>query len=80
MRVIPTTAVTGEDFIGGDLSVLNVLIREELGIQIGLDGNDFINNKKTMLLEKRVVQFASANDTGCLIKGQFDVAKAALAV
>ena len=80
MRVIPTTAVTGENFIGGDMSVLHVLVREELGIQIGLDGNDFTNNKKTMLLEKRIVQFASANDVGCLIKGEFDVAKAALAV
>jgi len=80
MRVIPTTAVTGENFIGGDMSILHVLVREELGIQIGLDGNDFINNKKTMLLEKRIVQFASANDVGCLIKGEFDVAKAALAV
>jgi HK97 family phage major capsid protein len=78
MRVIPTTAVSGENFIGGDLSVLQVLIREELGIQIGVDGNDFINNKKTMLLEKRLVQFASANDVACLIKGAFDTAKAAL--
>jgi HK97 family phage major capsid protein len=79
MRVIPTTAVSGENFIGGDLSVLNVLIREELGIQIGLDGNDFINNKKTMLLEKRLVQFASANDVACLVKGSFATAKALLA-
>ena len=79
MRVIPTTAVTGENFLGGDLSVLQVLIREELGIQIGLDGNDFTNNKKTMLLEKRLVQFASANDTACLIKGAFNTAKALLA-
>jgi HK97 family phage major capsid protein len=78
MKVIPTTAITGENFIGGDLSVLNVLIREELGIQIGLDGNDFTNNKKTMLLEKRVVQFASANDVACLVKGAFDTAKTAL--
>lgn len=80
MRVIPTTAVTGENFVGGDLSVLRVLIREQLGIQIGLDGNDFTENKKTLLLEKRLVQFASANDTGCLIKGEFDTAKADLAV
>lgn len=79
MRVIPTTAVTGENFIGGDLTVLKVLIREELGIQIGLDGNDFTNNKKTMLLEKRLVQFASANDVSCLIKGAFNTAKALLA-
>jgi HK97 family phage major capsid protein len=79
MRVIPTTAVSGENFIGGDLSVLQVLIREELGIQIGLDGSDFINNKKTMLLEKRLVQFASANDVACLVKGAFNTAKALLA-
>jgi hypothetical protein len=79
MRVIPTTAVTGENFIGGDLTVLQVLIREELGIQIGLDGNDFTQNKKTMLLDKRLVQFASANDVGCLIKGAFNTAKTALA-
>lgn len=79
MRVIPTTAVSGENFIGGDLSVLQVLIREELGIQIGLNGNDFIDNKKTMLIEKRLVQFASANDVACLIKGAFNTAKALLA-
>jgi hypothetical protein len=79
MRVIPTTAVTGENFIGGDLSVLQVLIREELGIQIGLNGNDFIENKKTMLIEKRLVQFASANDVACLVKGAFNTAKALLA-
>jgi HK97 family phage major capsid protein len=78
MKVIPTTALTGENFLGGDLSVLNVLIREDLGIQIGLDGNDFTENKKTILLEKRVVQFASANDVACLIKGDFTTAKAAL--
>jgi hypothetical protein len=80
MRVIPTTAVSGENFIGGDLTVLQVLVREELGLQIGLNGNDFIDNKKTMLVEKRLVQFASANDTQCLIKGAFNTAKALLAV
>ena len=80
MRVIPTTAVTGENFIGGDLTVLQVLVREELGLQIGLNGNDFIDNKKTMLVEKRLVQFASANDTQCLVKGAFNTAKALLAV
>lgn len=78
MRVIPTTAITGENFLGGDLSVLQVLIREDLALQIGLDGNDFTNNKKTMLLEKRLVQFASANDTAVLIKGAFNTAKALL--
>jgi hypothetical protein len=54
------------------MTVLNVLFREQLTIQIGLDGNDFINNKKTILAESRLVQFASANDTPCLVKGVFE--------
>jgi len=78
MKIIETTAVTADDFLGGDTKVVNVLKRSELGIQIGLDGNDFTNNLKTMLLEKRLVQFASANDVGTLIKGDFTTAAAAL--
>ncbi len=78
MRVIETTAITAGNFVGGDLSVVNVLKRDELGITIGLDGNDFTQNKKTMLLEKRLVQFVSANDTGVIVDGDFTTAKAAL--
>jgi len=78
LNLIETTAVDAGDFIGGDTSVIQVRIREELGIQIGLDGNDFTNNKKTMLAEKRLVQFVSANDAACLIKGDFTTAKAAI--
>jgi HK97 family phage major capsid protein len=78
LRVIETTAITAGDFVGGDTKVMNVLKRSELGIQIGLDGNDFTKNLKTMLLEKRLVQFVSANDTATLVKGDFTTAKAAL--
>jgi HK97 family phage major capsid protein len=72
MKIITSTAVTADNFVGGDMTVLNVLFREQLTIQIGLDGNDFINNKKTILAESRLVQFASANDTPCLVKGVFE--------
>jgi hypothetical protein len=68
----------GIDFIGGDLSVVNVLFRQGMRVQIGLDGNDFINNKKTILLEQRLVQFVSANDAQTIIKGSFATAKALL--
>jgi len=78
MRVIGSTALAADAFVGGDLSVVNVLIREDMGIQIGLDGNDFTQNKKTMLMEKRLVQFVSANDTAVIIDGTFTAAKAAL--
>ena len=78
MRLIETTAVTAGNFVGGDLSVVNVLMRSELGVTIGLDGNDFTQNKKTMLLEKRLVQFVSGNDTALIVDGDFATAKAAL--
>jgi HK97 family phage major capsid protein len=78
MLIITTTAVDAGDFVGGDMSVLNVLFREQAVIQIGLDGSDFTNNLKTILVERRLVQFASANDTPCLVTGDFEVAKAAL--
>lgn len=78
MKVISTTAVPAGEFIGGDTSVANVLFREGLSIQIGMDGNDFTNNKKTILVEQRLVQFVSANDTPVIVKGVFATAKAAL--
>ncbi len=78
MKFYTSTAVTAGEFIGGDFEVLNVLFREQAVIQIGLDGSDFTNNLKTILVESRLVQFASANDTPCLVKGDFVTAKAAL--
>ncbi len=78
MDIVTTKGVTAGNFVGGDTSVVNLLIREALNIKIGLDGNDFTTNKKTMLLEKRLVQFVSANDTQVLVKGDFATAKAAL--
>lgn len=80
MQIIESTAVTAGTFIGGDTTAVNLLIREELGIQIGLNGNDFIENKKTMLCEKRLVQFVSANDTPVVVYGTFADAIAALTI
>jgi hypothetical protein len=78
LNIFTSTAVTAGEFIGGDMEVLHVLYRDSLTVQIGLDGNDFTNNVKTIIVEQRLVQFASANDTPCLVKGVFATAKAAL--
>jgi len=78
MRIVPTTAITADEFVGGDMTVLHVLYREQMSVQIGLDGSDFTNNLKTILVEARLVQFASANDVAVLVKGDFTAAKAAL--
>jgi HK97 family phage major capsid protein len=77
--IIETNAsLGGNDFVGGELEVINVRFRQGMRIQIGLDGNDFTNNKKTILLEQRLVQFVSANDTPVLVKGTLEAGKTVL--
>lgn len=80
VKLIGTNALAGTDydFVGGDLSVVHVEFLYQLGLQIGLDGNDFTKNKKTILAEQELVQFVSANDTQVLVKGDFETAKALL--
>ena len=78
LRIIETLAVSEGDFVGGETSVVNVLNRTGLQMQIGLDGNDLTQNKQTLVLEKRMVQFVSANDTNVLINGDFPTAITAL--
>lgn len=80
VRIIPTNALTGasSNFVGGDLSVINVRLRSGLQVAIGESGDDFIDNLKTVRIEQRLVQFISANDTPVLVKGNFATAKAIL--
>jgi HK97 family phage major capsid protein len=80
LELIPTLGLagTGYDFVGGDLSVVHVEFLYQTNIQIGLDGNDFTKNLKTILVEQELVQFVSANDTQVLVKGDFGSAKAML--
>lgn len=80
VELIPTNALvaTDYDFVGGDLSVVNCSFLEQTNIVIGLDGNDFTKNLKTMLVEQEVVQFVSANDTQVIVKGDMATAKALL--
>jgi HK97 family phage major capsid protein len=80
VRIIPTNALTGTaaDFVGGDLSVINVRLRSGLQVAIGESGDDFIDNLKTVRIEQRLVQFISANDVPVLVKGTFASAKSIL--
>lgn len=80
MRLIPTTANigTGVDFIGGDLSVVNVGLLLDTAIEIGRSGTDLKDRKWTVVMERQLTQFVSANDTQVLVKGDFTSAKALL--
>lgn len=74
IRLIGTNALPAgsDDFVGGDLSAVNVRFRQGMTISIGESGDDFVKNLKTILVEQRLVQFVSANDTPVLVKGTFD--------
>jgi hypothetical protein len=78
MNVFATPAVTAGSYVGGDMKVLNVLFRENLNIRLTPSGDDPINNLMTLIVEARLVQFASANDISNLIQGDFATAIAAL--
>lgn len=78
VRVIETTAIVADHFVGGDLSVMNVLFADGLTVRIGETGTDLIDNMKTIVLEQRLVQFESANDYKLIVKGTFTNAIAQL--
>lgn len=76
MQLIPTTAsLGGFDFVGGDLSAVNVEFLLDLDFEIARDGNDMTNRMFTVLAERQLTQFVSANDTQVLVKGNFATAK-----
>jgi HK97 family phage major capsid protein len=79
MQLIPTSGLpVGTDFVGGDLSVVNVAFASPMTVQVDMSGDDFINNMRTVLVEQELVQWVSANDTAVLVKG--DIASAITAL
>jgi len=71
---------TGVDFIGGDLSVVNVAFADQMTVEINRSGDDMINNLRTVLVEQELVQYVSANDTQVLVQGSIATAITALTV
>lgn len=81
MQLIPTSGLpSGTDFVGGDLSVVNVAFASPMTVQVDMSGDDFINNMRTVLVEQELVQYVSANDTQVLVKGDIASAITALTV
>lgn len=81
MTLIASTGLpSGVDFIGGDLSVVQVRFADAMNIQIGQDGNDFTNNLRTILVEQELLQFVSANDAQVLVQGTIATAITALTI
>lgn len=71
--IIPTTLVTQDTYLIGDFSKCMLLDREDVTIEIGLDGNDWTKNMRTILAEYRGVNVIKNNDTTAFVKGTISV-------
>jgi len=76
--IVETTAITAGDFLIGDFSKATVVQKRDVMVELGLDGNDFTNNMRTILAEWRGEVLIQNNDTTAFVTGTFATTNAAL--
>jgi HK97 family phage major capsid protein len=76
--ILSSTLVTSGDYMTGHFEYANLLNKEGLNIQIGLDSDDFTKNFRTILAEWRGVSFIKNNDRPAFVSGDFTTDKAVL--
>ncbi len=69
MRVISSTYMEADKYLIGDLSKVQVRFRNNIGMSVGLDQNDFTRNMITILAEARLVQYVKNNDKSAFVFG-----------
>jgi hypothetical protein len=78
IRVVETTRIPEGDFLVGDFSKAGVFVRRSPRLEIGLDGNDFSTDKRTVKLSERLAFRVKGRDTGAFVTGDFASAIAAI--
>jgi hypothetical protein len=79
MTLIETMGLpSGIDFMGGDLSVVQVAFTSPLSVEINRSGTDMIDNLRTILVEQELVQWVSETDVNGLVYGDIATAITAL--
>lgn len=76
--IIATTLVTQDDYLVGVFNLNLLVSRQEIDIQVGLDGNDFTKNMRTIRAEWRGANIIRNNDRSAFVDGDFTTDKAAL--
>ena len=69
--IIETTLVTEGEYLIGDFTKALLVTREAPSIDIGLDGNDFTENTRTILIEWRGAVVVKNNDRSAFVAGDF---------
>jgi HK97 family phage major capsid protein len=78
MPIIPTTLVAVGTFLMGDMNRAYLYIKDDVTIEIGMNGDDFAKNFRTIRAEFRGATVVKNNDRTAFVKGTFSTAKAAL--
>lgn len=76
--IIPTTLVTVTEYLVGAFDLATLYDKGEVQIEVGLDGNDFTKNMRTIRAEWRGAMVVKNNDRTAFVKGDFDTDKTAL--
>ena len=76
--IIKTTLVTQGEYLVGAFDLAMLVERSEVSIDIGLDGNDFTQNFRTILAEWRGCTIVKNNDRTAFVAGDFATDEAAL--
>ena len=76
--IVETTAMAAGTFLVGEMSKALVAEKGSIMVEVGLDGNDFTKNMRTILGEARLEVIIENNDLTAFIKGTFATTNAAL--
>lgn len=76
--IIPTTLVTVDTYLIGSFDLATMYSKGEISIEIGLDGNDFTKNLRTILAEWRGALVVKTNKRTAFVKGTFSTDMSAL--
>lgn len=76
--IVESTLVTQDEYLVADMSKALFVVRDGVTVQVGLDGNDFTENKRTFLAEWRGAVVVRNNDRTAFVAGDFTTDAAAL--
>jgi len=76
--IVESTLITQGEYLVADMAKANLYEKDGVRVEVGLDGNDFTENFRTILIEWRGAVVVETNDRTSFIKGVFATDKAAL--
>lgn len=78
VAIIKTTLVTAGTYLVGAFNLATLYDKGSIRIEMGLDGDDFTKNLRTIIAEYRGAMVVKNNDRTAFVKGVFATDKAAL--